>query len=325
MQRADRPSMRCRTGPASSNRRRSRRRNARRASCTCASTCCTSRVSTCAATRTSTGADTCRSACCLRLTSSSCTSSDDAERLVRGGARERLRRHRQQAQGQHVSAGPSLAGLAQEKSGRKCGVRRRRIHAGQGRTRSARLAAARLLARATSCTTWVTSAQVSTTRACSNLRARLASLAAKQSPFVEKPPLHRPTHWLKPELVAEVNFAGWTPDGYLRAPVFLRLRDDVASHSIVSGPQESARRRQPQRGGPRHDIEEVLAQLEQQGQPHRSARGRCAHPAHEPRPRILARQPSRAATGPHQARPAALPRRACRPTCCRTSRTGRSR
>ena len=62
-----------------------------------------------------------------------------------------------------------------------------------------------------------------------NLRERLAKLTAKRSPFAEKPPLHRPTNWLEPELVAEVNFAGWTPDGYLRAPVFLRLRDDVAS------------------------------------------------------------------------------------------------
>ena len=68
------------------------------------------------------------------------------------------------------------------------------------------------------------------------LRERLAPLARKQCPFARKPPLHRPTRWLEPELVAEVNFAAWTPTGHLRAPVFLRLRDDVAPRSIVSGP-----------------------------------------------------------------------------------------
>jgi bifunctional non-homologous end joining protein LigD len=94
-----------------------------------------------------------------------------------------------------------------------------------------------------------------------DLTKRLSGLAAKKSPFAEKPPLHRPTTWLKPELVAEVNFAGWTPDGYLRAPVFLRVRDDIASHSVVSGPQEStAPETQPPSTS--KDIDDVLAQLD---------------------------------------------------------------
>ena len=93
------------------------------------------------------------------------------------------------------------------------------------------------------------------------LRERLAGLAAKKSPFAEKPPLHRPTHWLKPELVAEVNFAGWTPDGFLRAPVFLRLRDDIAPRSIVSGPQENAAPAIT-KAEAAQDIEEIVAQLD---------------------------------------------------------------
>jgi bifunctional non-homologous end joining protein LigD len=56
---------------------------------------------------------------------------------------------------------------------------------------------------------------------------KLESLQVKESPFTEKPPLHRPTTWVKPGLVAEVQFQEWTKDGVLRAPVFLRLRDDV--------------------------------------------------------------------------------------------------
>ena len=58
---------------------------------------------------------------------------------------------------------------------------------------------------------------------------RSAQLKRATSPFAEKPPLHRPTTWLKPELVAEVSYSEWTPAGALRAPVFVRLRDDVGA------------------------------------------------------------------------------------------------
>jgi bifunctional non-homologous end joining protein LigD len=61
---------------------------------------------------------------------------------------------------------------------------------------------------------------------------KAANLKRATSPFAEKPPLHRPTTWLKPELVAEVTFSEWTPAGALRAPVFVRLREDVAPRSV---------------------------------------------------------------------------------------------
>ena len=56
---------------------------------------------------------------------------------------------------------------------------------------------------------------------------RSAKLKRADSPFVEPPPLHRPTTWLTPRLVAEVSYSEWTPAGALRAPVFRRLRDDI--------------------------------------------------------------------------------------------------
>jgi bifunctional non-homologous end joining protein LigD len=59
------------------------------------------------------------------------------------------------------------------------------------------------------------------------LAARLKSLATKHHPFAKEPDVDVPVVWLKPELVAEVKFAQWTPEGSLRAPVFLRLRDDI--------------------------------------------------------------------------------------------------
>ncbi len=64
------------------------------------------------------------------------------------------------------------------------------------------------------------------------LKARLEELQTKTNPFAEKPELHSPTTWVKPELVAEVKFQSWTEDGRLRAPVFLRLRDDVDAKSV---------------------------------------------------------------------------------------------
>jgi bifunctional non-homologous end joining protein LigD len=68
--------------------------------------------------------------------------------------------------------------------------------------------------------------------AVAELTRRTRELKVTRSPFAEKPPIHRPTTWLEPRLVAEVNFSDWTPAGLLRAPVFARLRDDVPPQSI---------------------------------------------------------------------------------------------
>ena len=59
------------------------------------------------------------------------------------------------------------------------------------------------------------------------VKKRLEPLQTKDCPFVETPELNAPTTWVEPKTVAEVNFHSWTEEGALRAPVFLRLRDDV--------------------------------------------------------------------------------------------------
>ncbi|MGH7106582.1 MAG: non-homologous end-joining DNA ligase, partial [Acetobacteraceae bacterium] len=64
------------------------------------------------------------------------------------------------------------------------------------------------------------------------LTRRTRELKRARSPFAQKPPIHRPTTWLEPRLVAEVNFIDWTPAGLLRAPVFARLREDVPPDSV---------------------------------------------------------------------------------------------
>jgi bifunctional non-homologous end joining protein LigD len=52
-------------------------------------------------------------------------------------------------------------------------------------------------------------------------------------PVDKVPYLNRETIWLKPVLVAEVKFDEWTRDGILRAPVFLRLRNDKKPEECV--------------------------------------------------------------------------------------------
>ena len=58
------------------------------------------------------------------------------------------------------------------------------------------------------------------------IRARLDPLVTPGHPFTDDPPSDVETVFVRPELVAEARFTEWTPDRHLRAPVFLRLRDD---------------------------------------------------------------------------------------------------
>ena len=98
-----------------------------------------------------------------------------------------------------------------------------------------------------------------------DLLERIAKLARKTSPFDTKPDLHRPTTWLAPQLVVEVNFSEWTPDGMLRAPVFLRLRDDIEPRSITrslrSSEQKAGSGARPA-PTPANEIGQILQQLE---------------------------------------------------------------
>jgi bifunctional non-homologous end joining protein LigD len=64
------------------------------------------------------------------------------------------------------------------------------------------------------------------------LRSRLARLESLQPPFVN-PPRGRGLHWVKPDLVAEVSFLGWTSDGKLRHPSFKGLREDRSPDEVV--------------------------------------------------------------------------------------------
>jgi bifunctional non-homologous end joining protein LigD len=54
----------------------------------------------------------------------------------------------------------------------------------------------------------------------------LKPLETSKSPIKSPPRTNEKTHWVKPQLVAQVRFTEWTADGILRHPVYLGLRDD---------------------------------------------------------------------------------------------------
>jgi bifunctional non-homologous end joining protein LigD len=72
-----------------------------------------------------------------------------------------------------------------------------------------------------------------TTKKLREIREKMDLLIRKECPFKEEPETNTPATWLKPELVCEVIFHGWTDDGIMRQPVFLRLREDKAAREVV--------------------------------------------------------------------------------------------
>jgi len=84
-------------------------------------------------------------------------------------------------------------------------------------------------------------------RSLARMQARLKALQRRTCPFSEKPVVNGAVTWVEPELVAELEFQSWTEDDHLRAPVFLRLRDDVDPETVHRSEAHNATRPSPPR------------------------------------------------------------------------------
>lgn len=72
-----------------------------------------------------------------------------------------------------------------------------------------------------------------------NLYDQMIQYQSQHMPFDESPPLGQKVIWLKPVLVAEIEFTEWTHSGTLRHPSFKGIRKDKTAKEIVKETEDN--------------------------------------------------------------------------------------
>lgn len=65
-----------------------------------------------------------------------------------------------------------------------------------------------------------------------DIRKKLNPLIIEKCPFKAEPRTNTPVTWVRPRLVCEVEFQGWTRERLMRQPVFLRMREDRLARDV---------------------------------------------------------------------------------------------
>lgn len=66
-----------------------------------------------------------------------------------------------------------------------------------------------------------------------SIKKHMDNLAVPDPPFTIEPKTNAKPTWIKPEIVCEIRFTGWTKEGLMRHPIFMGIREDKNPRDVI--------------------------------------------------------------------------------------------